>query len=346
MINRIFFMFHPVCWGMHGDEAPPERDEVAWTACLNWERRANRRQKEFMSSMKPDEALVIFPISRSRPMLELEEHAREALGARCVIMSNEVAVGNPPACWEGVDDPIRRFLDDGLEGREEWLKDVPGEVRTEVEAEVEQACGSLGYGWNLSALKVVYNSRLFAMDVQRGFEEQGLRYDPASVESESFGEGFEQCAMTWKAMTVPYMGLAKPAYNIFELSVTGAQFLVKARLEERVKLGEEIQLFLWEGEDGRPIGLYARAWCRLSDPQYCACVPCAGGSFEVHNILKKVWPGEDAPLRVEDGCLRVPVLNAIRRDDTDDSFYLMGHGIPFAEFRECLVNARIEEVGL
>ena len=67
--------------------------------------------------------------------------------------------------------------------------------------------------------------------------------------------------MTRKAIIVPYLGLANPADNIFDLSVGGGRLLVKAKFKERVRLDHDIRLYLWQGQAAGPIGLYARSWC-------------------------------------------------------------------------------------
>ena len=246
----------------------------------------------------------------------------------------------------GVGGAIHKFLDDeNLEGREAYLAPIPPSVRAELIAEVRDACQTRGYDLGLGGLEVTVTSRMMALDIEGQLKQQGLSYDPAAVECEAFGEGFEQCAMTWKAMVVPYLGLAKPAANVFELSVSAAQFLVGATFRERIALGHDIQLYLWEGADGRPIGLYARAWCRLRDPQYVVKAPLNQDSCEVwteQSYGTKVWPGESSPITAENGHLRIPVLNGIRRDATDGAFYVIGNGIAFEEFRRILVNSEID----
>ncbi len=187
---------------------------------------------------------------------------------------------------------------------------------------------------------------MFAEDIQNQLKKNGLFYDPLKVESEAFGEGFEQCAMTWKAMVIPYLGLANPPENNFDLSVSGARFLAKAKFKERVKLANDVQLYLWEGEDNRPIGFYARAWCQLKDPQFYTHIQLDEFTFEVWSELlygTKHWPAKDSPFSVESGHLKVPVLNGIRRDSTDGAFYLIGQDISFHDFRQHLVKAKISE---
>lgn len=345
-IRKLYFMYHPTCWAQAelGGRRPPAGEErEKWLACLEWERRVNERQKRFMSDMKPDEALVMFPIGGSEAMLKLQQHATRVLGRRCIIVE-DVWTKNAPEAWSELVNPVERFLDnDKLEGRAEFMEGVPPEIRSELESEIREACRVHGYDWNITGLKVIYHSRMVAAKLQKEFRARRLHYDPATLVSEAFGEGFEQCAMTWKAMLVPYLGFARPAENIFDLSVSGAPFLATARFRERIKLSGDTRLFLWVGEDGRSIGLYARAWCRLADPQLYARVPLEGLSLEVWDVAKRRWPADDSSLKVENAHMKVPVYNAIRRDDTDGSFYLIAGGVSFDGFRRRLVNAETGE---
>jgi hypothetical protein len=148
--------------------------------------------------------------------------------------------------------------------------------------------------------------------------------------------------MTWKAMLIPYLGFTKPALNNFELSVSGAPYLINAKLRERVDLGNHVCLYLWEGAGGKCIGLYAQSWCRLKDPPLYARVPVHGVSLEVWEMDKKRWPADGSPLQVQDGHLQVPVYNAIRRDHQEGS-YVIAEGVTFAEFRRRLVQVAIEK---
>jgi hypothetical protein len=349
-IDKFYFMFHPVCWamGMRGDEPPPLPEGVReedYLACLSWEKEVNQRQKDFIGQMKPNEALILFPISQCEAMMDLERHAEALLGQRCVFVRS--VHPDPPAAWADLPDPIQQFLDDkNLEGKEAYLSDVPPESQKEMAAEIREAYEARHSDWGLGALEVAYTSRMFALDIQRKLDQQALRYDPSTVTCESFGEGFEQCAMTWKAMVVPYLSLKSPADNIFELSVSGARFLVEALFRERVELDHDTRLYLWEGQDGRPIGLYARAWCRLRDPQFYAHVPLHGFSCELWTVAgygTLVWPGEESSITLANGYLKVPVLNGIRRDATDGAYYIIGNDIGFEAFRERLIGSVIND---
>ena len=295
--------------------------------------------------MKPNEALIMFPNGRHQAMRDLEDHAVKALGDRCIIMDSELPI--PPDSWSEFPNRIKRFLDDEqLESRADFLERVPPQMRADVEAEIRETCEIHGYNWRIDALRVIYTSRLYARDIENEFAKRGLYYDPDTVESEAFGEGFEECAMTLKAMLVPYLGLAKSAPNIFDLSVSPAQFLVKAKFRERLNISDDICLYLWEGEDGRPIGLYARSWCLLKDPRFYTYMPLEGIALEIWSEEAygiKVWPPDGPLMQTENNCLKVPIFNAIRRDVLYGAYYLIADGISYEDFRQRLLAAKISQ---
>ena len=89
-----------------------------------------------------------------------------------------------------------------------------------------------------------------------------------------------------------YMGLANPIENEFELSVSGAPFLVTAKFKERIALNGDVRLFLWEGENGQPIALFYQAKARLKDPQLFAHIPLKVFDLEVRGVAPDTiyWP--------------------------------------------------------
>ena len=357
-INKLYFMYHPVCWsmGMNGNEPPAHAYEPAlpgvskqdYMNTLQREVLTVRRQQQLMSRLKFDEALILFPISESKTMQDLEQYATRALGRRCIIVRG--VHGSPPAAWAELSNPLERFLnDDNLEGKAEYLKGVPPQIRAELETEIRQACQMRGCDWPIvSAFDVIFTSRMWALQIEKEFRKRGLSYDPAIVKSVAYGEGFEQCATTWKAMLIPYLGLALPAEGDYRLSVSGARFLTQGEFKEQIKLGRDIRLFLWTDPRGRPVGLYMRSRCQLKDPQFYAHVPLEGMSLEIWSVSSygtKLWPTEDSRLDkwVQDRHMKVPVYNGIRKGGDDGSYYLIGNGISFDDFRVRLVQALISE---
>lgn len=349
-LERLFWLIHPVCWQMNGGTVPSGYLEKSggltaenFLYSLEWEKRVNAAQKKFMDEMKPYEALIIYPISRSPPMLDLERHAEQTLGRRCLIMRRESV--NEPKVLHGMKQPIRHFLEDeAMEGREQFWHQAPKAIQDEVRAEILQACQTTGYDWNPGALKVILYNRLLAQDIKDMLAERKLIYDPATLRSVAFGEGFEQCAMTWKALIPGYVGLAQPIENNFDLSVSGAPILFDATLKDEVKLPDHVRLFLWEKADGRVMGLFYRATVRFGDRQLFAQVPIDGLPLAAWDVRKQCWPANDSPLEVVQGkhrYLKVPVFASIRKDSSDVSYYLVASGVTLAQFRDVLVKARI-----
>ena len=362
-INKIYFMSHPVCWQTVGQEPPPgEWDKHSsysrsvWQASYDRELEVNQLQKALMEQMGPDEVLLLFPVEDKLPMRDLEEFAKRTLGRRAIIVDRPLR--SPPAAWRELANPLERFLNDSqLQGREEFLAGVPPQIQAELEAEIRAALakgGAVAQSWNPSVLEVLYYSRLCAMDIQKEFQRRNLVYDPEKTAGEAFGEGFEQCAMTFKQMLVPYLGLKDSVDNRWDLSVSGASFLVDATFRERIDLDENLRLYLWETEDEKIVAMYARSRCRLEDPLLYAQVPVEGLSLQVREIHGKLcWPDPAAPelsLELVGTHLRVPVYNGIRRDfnwqgvvDTaEEACYLIARDIGFKDFRRLLLSARID----
>ena len=338
-INKMFFMFHPVCWsqGIDANGQPPETaaNKEAYMRCYEWEKKVLLKEKELFKSMKPDEMLFLFPVGSSPAMKDLEDAALAALGDRCIIPT-------PTPIEADRNLTIDQFLDEpDLPGRENAFREVPPDIRAEIVAEMRAAREKIGNKWNMGVIKVIVYNRLCAAEALEVMKQRGLTFDPETVECEAFGEGFEQCAMTWKSMMVPYMGIRHPAPNIFDLSVTGAQFLVNAELKERISLDNEVFLYLWEAEDGRFVAFFTRAWCRLADPQYYARINVKDMDFTTQGLGDKLTPSPDSALRMEGDTLVMPVYNAIRRDSTDMIVYLLASGISYEEFRKRMVEAEV-----
>ena len=347
-IDKFYFMFHPVCWSikMAGDQPSQNVTANRKEFLDTWELEIEvvRRQKQFMTRMKPNEALVLFPVSNAKPMQIIEQYATKVLGRRCIIVG-AIALSDMPPGWRNVPNAIEQFVRDELAGKDEWLQNVPAEIRTEVDAEIRQTCADRGYDWGFSAIEAAYTMRLWALQIADKLKERRLVYDPATTRSEAFGEGFEQCAMTWKAMLPHYLGMAEGAPNIYDLSVTGARFLNGAEFKERVALANDIYLYLWQAKDGRCVGFYARSQCLLNDPQYYAQVPLEGMTLElwvISNYGSKLYPSEATSLKPENGHMKVHVLNGIRRAG-DGLLYIIGDDISYRDFRQRLIDAQITQ---
>ncbi|MBM3239194.1 hypothetical protein FJZ31_23110 [Candidatus Poribacteria bacterium] len=353
MINKIFWCIHPYCWSMYSD-IPNGCDPKLWNAILAWELRVHDLHLNFVSNMKPDEALILYPIGNSEPMRKLIEHSQKTRRKRFVLVDWQCASMEFLA---NVSDPIHRFLDEEeLPGKHQFIhnmltdfgrRKVSEGLAEEIEAEIKEACGTIGYDWSYQALKVIYYNRVLALEFEKKFRDQCLVYAPQQVKCVAFGEGFEQCAMTWKAMLPYYMGLTNPIENDFELSVSGAPFLTSARFKELIILSNDVRLFLWEGEDSQFIALFCRAKACLKDSQLFAHIPLEGMHLAVRGVSPdetQHWPVKhpfQSVLKSWRGHLLVPIMSALRRNKADEPHYLLASGISLEDFRRQLVNAEI-----
>ncbi len=344
-IDNIYFLIHPCCWAM-SDKPDPDYLETygvlksEWYAARNLERETNRKQKELIEAIGPNEAMVIYPIGKSEPMLELIETAQRELGPRCVIVESPTC--ECPSQLKDMSEPIKHFLDDDeMEGRQAFWDVVPESIRPQIEQEIRDACEVIGYDWAPGALKVVQGNRIYAQEIADAFMHRGLIVDPETVTAEAFGEGFEQCAMTWKSMIPGYLGWRNPIENNFELSVSGYPFLFDVKFTERIALDNDIRLFLWEKWHGLPAALLVQMKPRLADLRYYAHLPVKDDALEVWEARKVIWPAKDSPLTADNGVLHLPVMTGSRKYSSCDTCYLLGASYSYDQFREMLISAEI-----
>ena len=344
-IDKIYFLIHPCCWST-ADK--PDLNYLKtygvrtseWYAARNLERETNRKQKELIHAMGPNEALIIYPIGQSEPMLDLIATGERELGPRCIVQKSPCC--EAPAQLKDMSEPIRHFLDDEeMEGRQKFWDVVPEALRSEIEQEIRDTCEVIGYDWGPGALKVIQGNRAYAAEFAAAFKERGLLVDPETVTAEAFGEGFEQCAMTWKSMVAGYLGWRNPIENNYELSVSGFTHLFDAQLRERIHLDNDIRVFLWQKWHGLPMALVVRAQGRLVDPRYYIDLPVGDNFIEVYSGRDMIWPADDSPLSIKDGLMRVPVMTGQRQYASLDCCYLLGASYSYDEFRDMLVNATI-----
>lgn len=347
-IDKFYFMIHPTCWAQQGVEGQVSDEFLRahgttagnWYAALNWERQVNRRQMDLIGRMRDNEAMVIYPIGQSQPMRSLIEHASATLGERCIVQSKPSHV--EPAALASMSEPIRHFLQDPqMDGRDAFWSVVPEPLRSGMEREIRQACELESYDWRPTALKVIQGNRIFAAEIADEIRNRYLQVDPARVQAEAFGEGFEQCAMTWKAMVAHYLGWSHPIENDYELSVSGFATLYDAEFRGRVALPNAVRLFLWEKSRRRPLAMYAKAQCLLTDPRQYVLLPTRAAQWEIWEGARRVWPADDARLSVENGSIRVPVYASIRKHADDGAYYIMAPNLEFDAFGELMSHAKI-----
>ena len=353
-INKINWCIHAYCWSLHGTATPKGRDADLWQAQISRELRLHADHMEAISNMAPDQALVIYPIGNPPPQRQMIAHAKRVLGPRCVVITRQTAGDE---VFAGVKDPIRKFLDDpDWPERDKWIHDMltefgkrpePQGIADELRAEVRAACAEIGYDWAPAGIEVAYYQRMIAYDIKAAFHAGGLVFDPATVECVAYGEGFEECAMTWKSMVGHYLGLANPIENDYERSVSGAPFLAHATFKERVALSDNVRLFLWEGTEGQYIALYTRAGVRLRDPQYYAhfdLASRAGGrtfTLQVKSSFTGVFWESQSHTIIPIVSATAPAFAATRRGGDDYFLHLIGSGEPFEDFRARMAAAKI-----
>jgi hypothetical protein len=264
--------------------------------------------------MGGDEAMIVYPIGRRQAMLELEQHCERRLGKRCLIVRSE-----SPQMNRKVD--FREIL--------------PEAVRLQIADDLLEAIQKNGQDPKFDLEMIAYN-RIIAFEIEEEFAKRGITFDPKTVEAVAFGEGFAACAMNWKAMVPYYLGMSKPIENDFLLSVDGPVQLRFSTFRERIALGDDVRLFLWELKDGRPLALYGRARARFSDPQLFVELPFRNDQVRLLRQSGK----EELIVPEDDGKTRVPVYAALRRTG-DFPAYIVGQDVLFSEFRRKLLTASV-----
>ncbi len=353
-INKIDWCIHAYCWSAFAPTPPKEGDTTLWRAQFSRELRLHEQHMARVSAMKADEAMVIYPIGNPALQRELIEHAKTVLGPRAVVITRQTT---GEALFAGVEDAVRRFIEDpDWPERDQWIHNMltdfgkrpePPGIAEEMMAELRETCDTIGFDWSAAAIEIAYYQRMIAYDIQEAFREAGLTYDPASVRAVAYGEGFEECSMSWKSMVGNYMGLKNPIENDYERSVSGSPHLAHATFKERVALSHSVRVFLWELADGRHMALFARAGSTLKDPYYQArfstSSKVSGRTFalEVWSSFKDLFWESKSHTTAPSTTATVTAFAAMRRGGGDGFFYLVASGEPFEEFRDRMAAAEI-----
>jgi hypothetical protein len=353
-INKFYFLIHPTCWAYA--QAPVRQkghSSSDWFAALHWEQKVNARQKAFIEQMPDDSALAIYPSGDIEPMRQLQECAQRALGERCLIMRRPTIPEPADLCQ--AEQPIQAFVREmDSEGCGPAWSAVPAPLREPIREEIRRACEHAGYDWRPAALRVLINSYAYAQEITQMLVERDLSVDPASVTADAFGEVFEQCAMTWKAMTPHCLGWRNPVENDFNLSVAHSSLLFDARLIERLRLRDDIRVFIWEKSHERPMALFTRARCRLCDPRFEVKLPLDAARWEVWNLARRVWPREPAARhrhaarrkRRRLRSLYIPVYTGLRQYADDQPCYLIAPDLSTDDFIQLLLRVPIRTMRL
>mgnify|MGYP001163756107 CR=1 FL=1 len=351
-IDKIYFMIHPCSWVASGGIPSPAQRQVDgfsltnWYTALNWEVEVNKRQHELIDNVRSNEMLVIFPSRESNAMRELESHGEKTLGTRCIVCRepDSVPLHHEPKVLHEIEEPIKHFLEDEvMEGRDEFWELVQPELRSQITEEIRAACTIMGFSWAPSALNLLAISHTYAQEISDAINCRGLVVDANTISSEAFGEGFEQCAMSWKSMIPGHLEWSRPIENNFDLSVSGAHVLFDATFRERVALENDIRLFLWERSHGLPMAMFARATARFVDPGYEVQIPLTNLEVEAWGMQTLLWPETKSILKSDNQHLWIPVLSGTAKRP-NETCYLVGCNVSYDDFRDILVKAKISEI--
>lgn len=322
-ITKLHFLIHPFCYAIYEDTGevfpndPPFFDNGRFGRYVEYERGLRVRWYDAISGMGPEDALVILPIGSFRTQDDLERHARQSLGPRCIILPT-----NPfqPAKVSPSAEP---------------------EFRMGVADDLLTAFQSRGHEWKLQDMKIAVDYRGQAWQVLASCRDQGLCFDPATVNAEAWGESFDGCVTKWSNGLGTYLGLQKPVEKEFAMTIPDAPFLLTARSVERVRVSGSVRLFLFEGSDSRPLGLFLKTEHHVWDKLLVVRLPVDSAGMEVRRKTnEKVWPAAEGALPIVDGAVEVPIYGG---SYSDDPTYIFGEGVRMAEFRERLMALVIAE---
>jgi hypothetical protein len=343
-ISRFTFLIHPASWEL----ASLPNSETNWQyvqelerlrggayyarsefdELLAIERRVNDKQKQYIKRMRSDEALVILPIGDSASMRDLVRTAEKVLGRRALVVQSPEP--SPSADY-------RQLLS--------------ADQKAALMDEVIESVTNTGYGWTAQGLKVLLYNRMVALEVANMLASRGLTFDPATVEATAFGEGFEQCAMSWKSLLGHYLGFTKPIETEYELSVSGMPLLRTATFKEQITLQDSVRLYLWQLEDGRQMAFFAKASTRFADPPLFVTLPVRGQIYSEIGALLHPQPSAlfsaDIVKRGPPQYVRMPVFDGRRmymqwRPPVAEAAYFVA-SLGFDEFREAMRTAPIGE---
>ena len=262
---------------------------------------------------------MLLPIGSTKSQRALEERAQHILGARCVIVSVKPSASGE--FFPGLDQAFKTGVADDLMA----------------------AFQARGYEWPAQDMKIVVFSRAYAREIKSAFRERGLAFDPETVRAEAWGESFEGCVTKWSDGIGAYLHLSNPIEKNFEMTVPDAPFILRSRFVECVPLANDVRLFLFEGSDLQPIGVFLKASHRVWYRPLFVLMPADPRTFEVKKKMGETfWPVvETEPVAGDaEGIVKVPVYGG---SYSDEPMYISGKHITPLAFRERLVGAAISE---
>ena len=182
-----------------------------------------------------------------------------------------------PCCYEGLDaeaverDNLSLFVDLEKRVKAEWLKALGARPPNTLLLQLggpedlrDQAVGFLGddavffprSAFTENGDLAEYYRRL-AADFEDHIESCGLRFDPAAVSSELWGESFEGCVPGYGGAFAQYLGLAQAPRMRFAMTVYDSRFLYGARHWETIPLaGCDVEAWFFECHDGSGAAMF------------------------------------------------------------------------------------------
>ncbi len=316
MIDKLVFLIHPLCYAGCEDEGRCPMPEASFRAYLEYERKIWVKWNEAISKLASKEALVLLPIGSTKSQRALEEQAQNVLGARCVVVRATASVSG------------------------EFLPGLDDAFKTGVADDLVAAFQARGYEWPAQDMKVAVFSRAYARQIESALREQGLAFDPETMQTEAWGESFEGCVTKWSNGIGAYLYLSNPIEKNFEMTVPDAPFILRSRFVECVALANDVRLFLFEGNDMQPIGLFLKVSHRVWDRPLFVHLPADPQVFEVKKKMgETIWPVEDRNVSTEE-VVKVPIYGG---SNSDEPTYILAKELVLSEFRERLVEAVISE---
>ena len=96
--------------------------------------------------------------------------------------------------------------------------------------------------------------------------EKGHEIDQDTIELEVWGESFEGCAYAYGTALARHLGLKRPPFDNFEMTVPDARFLCNAELVESFMLKDtSVRGYAFNGTDGYPIGFFMNGFLEPGD---------------------------------------------------------------------------------
>ena len=266
-LKRLVFLVHPFCY------AASRPGDPRWEYAQR-EQRCAQLWEDGARKLGADEALAIAPMTGSQITEATDgfvQRVQQGLGERCIIL--DCPSPSYPDFWEGI------------------AAAQPGAI---VE-DLREAFVGQGQEWSKEELHTALHARGCAAQLREELARRGMGIDPTTVRAEAWGESFDGCVTKYSLSLRRLLGLAHAIEIDFERAVPDARFLLGATLLERVEVGDELRLFLFDVA-GRATGLFVATNSSLTDRPRRVHVPV--DPLHVSVVTKQ--SGRLWPLPVED----------------------------------------------